>query len=82
MSKLQRHLMVPPFLKSSWCANDVTFFFKNSCKRTQQERWNRKEDRSGLNPSSKNNLSLHLVANLSLFQQPIACDCIGWLWFF
>jgi hypothetical protein len=27
-----------------------------------------------LNPRSKDFLSLHLVANLSLFQQPIACD--------
>jgi len=29
-----------------------------------------------LNPRSKTNLSFHLVANLSLFQQPIACDKI------
>jgi hypothetical protein len=40
----------------------------------QQERWLRKENRNGLYTRSKTNLSLHLVANLSLFQQPIACD--------
>jgi hypothetical protein len=29
---------------------------------------------NGLNPRLETNLILHLVANLSLFQQPIACD--------
>jgi hypothetical protein len=53
-----------------WC-NPKNLF---ACERMQQERWIRKEDRNGLYTRSKTNLSLHLVANLSLFQQPIACD--------
>jgi len=53
-----------------WC-NCKNLFYYNL---TQQEEWNGKENKNGLNFKSKTNLSLHLIISLSLFQRPIAHD--------
>jgi hypothetical protein len=45
--------MVPPFDKSSRCANDVTLKVSFLASEHNKKDENRKEDRNGLNPRSK-----------------------------